>query len=196
MFKYGLILACSLLITGCGDLFLRSLDEFNAGMGGQRTCQYEADYQTIYGDGFTYEFGGYCNQWLGAIDNNSEYTVKCSHTLDGRSVNAIYAGPYQTTDKKFIAQMSSGGYLNATCKYWERSEKLSKRYTDTRYSVFSKLSSGVWRVRIVNNASITRECMLLDRNKRLISKQRIDSGQSTSWWNEPSGTFYTQCKTL
>ncbi|MCW9028117.1 MAG: hypothetical protein OQJ80_04215 [Kangiella sp.] len=192
MFKCMLILAFSLLIAGCGDLFLRSMDEFSAGMGGQRTCQYEADYQTIYGDGYTYEFGGYCNQWLGTITNNSEYTIKCSHTLGGRAVNSIYAGPHQTTDKKFIAQMSNA-YLNASCQRWERTEKLENRYSDTQYSVFSILSSGRWKMRLVNHASFTRNCRLLDSNKRVIQEQIIAGGQSTRWWTEPSGKFYTQC---
>lgn len=194
MFKYVLILASSLLIVGCGDLFLRSLDEFNAGMGGQRTCQYEADYQTISGDGYTYEFGGYCNQWLGTLTNSSEYTIKCSHTLDGRPVNSVYAGPGQTVDEKFIAQMGNG-YLQATCIYWDRAEKLQNRYSETRYSVFSILSSGKWQLRLVNNASFTRKCRLLDSNNRVIKEQTIGSGQSTSWWNEPKGTFFTQCVT-
>lgn len=192
MFKYFFMGVCTLLISGCGDLFLRSMDEFSAGMGGQRTCQYEADYQTIYGDGYTYEFGGYCNQWLGKITNNSEYTIKCSHTLSGRSVNSVFAGPRQTTDKKFIAQMNNGS-LNTTCQQWERAEKLDNRYRETRHSVFSILSSGNWKIRLVNNAGYTRKCRLLDSNKRVIKEQSIGSDQSTSWWNEPKGTFYTQC---
>ena len=190
--KYLLILTTSIFLSGCGDLFLRSLDEFNAGMGGQRTCQYEADYKTINGDGYTYEFGGYCNQWLGTLNNRTEFTIKCSHTLDGRPVNSVYAGPRQTTDKKFIAQMNNG-YLKATCRYWERAEKLAERYSDTRYSVFTKLSSGQWKVRLVNNASFTRKCRLMDSRERVIAEQTISSGESTRWWNEPKGTYYTQC---
>lgn len=194
MYKYLVMAVCTLLISGCGDLFLRSVDEFNAGMGGQRTCQYEAPYKTAYGDGFTYEVGGYCNQWLGTISNNSEFTIKCSFTYNGRQVNSIYARPHQTTDKKFIAQMTGGrGDLRSSCMRWERAEKLDKRYSDTRYSVFTILSSGKWQLRLVNNATFTRKCRLLDDNKRVIREQTIGSGQSTSWWNEPNGTFFTQC---
>lgn len=192
MYKLLVAIGCLFFISGCGDLFLRSLDEFNAGLGGQRTCQYEADYQTIYGDGYTYEFGGYCNQWLGTLTNKSEYTIKCSHTLDGRPVNSVYAGPRQTVDEKFIAQMNTG-YLKATCKHWERAAKLQNRYSETRYSVYSLLSSGVWKVRIENNASFTRKCRLLDKNKRVIVEETLLSGQSSNWWTEPNGKFFTQC---
>lgn len=192
MYKFLGVSFFSLLITGCGDLFVRSLDEFNAGLGGQRTCQYEADYQTISGDGYSYKFGGYCNQWLGTLNNYSEYTIKCSHTLDGRPVNSVYAGPRQTADEKFIAQMTSG-YLQATCERWDRAEKLENRYSDTRYSVYSLLSSGIWKVRIQNNASFTRKCRLMDKNKRVIVEERLSGGQSSSWWKEPNGTFFTQC---
>jgi len=192
MYKYISLIIFSLLVSGCGDLFLRSLDEFNAGMGGQRTCQYEADYQTIYGEGYTYEFGGYCNQWLGTLTNNSEYTIKCSHTLDGRPVNSVYAGARQTVNEKFIAQMNTG-YLQATCKRWDRAAKLQNRYSETRYSVYSLLSSGVWKLKIENNASFTRKCRLLDESKRVIVEETLVSGQASNWWTEPNGTFFTQC---
>ncbi len=33
----------------------------------------------------------------------------------------------------------------------------------------------------------------MDSTKRVIKEEAIGSGQSTSWWNQPKGTYYTQC---
>ena len=98
-------LSC-IFLCSCSETFVRALDEFNAGMGGERTCTRESPYETDSYDGFSYRTGGMCNIWKGQINNYSNYTIKCDNSINGVRGNTLYTLPKQRTELKQIGYMS------------------------------------------------------------------------------------------
>ncbi|AOE49980.1 hypothetical protein [Kangiella sediminilitoris] len=187
-----LSISCFIILAGCSDTFLRAMDEFNAGMGGQRTCTREAPYETDSYKGYSYKTGGLCNIWQGQIINRSNYTVRCTNTIGGRRANTIIASPRQTTELKQIGHMS-GGSLNYTCNNWARSAYVWKKYPKRNYQIILKMSSGKQYMTIRNTANSNKRCYLKNSNKQILVEGRVNSGQMLQWVPTPNNNFYSNC---
>lgn len=175
----------------CSDTFLRAMDEFNAGMGGQRTCTKEAHYDTDSYDGYSYKTGGLCNIWQGQIRNYSDYTIKCDNTINGNRANTIYASPRKTTELKQIGYMS--GQLKYNCKKWARDPYVWKSYSKRNYQILVKRSSGKNYLTVKNNSNKTRSCFIKNKNKKVLAKANLAKGGALNWIRSPNGNFYTNC---
>ncbi|GAA4353999.1 hypothetical protein [Kangiella taiwanensis] len=187
-----LLICCLCLLTfGCSDAFLRAMDEFNAGMGGQRTCLTEAEYEVDSFDGFSYKTGGLCNDWQGQIRNYSDYTIRCANTINGSKANTVYANPMETTELQYIGRMS--GSLKYNCKKWAKRAEVWKDYGDQFYQVLLKVDSGKHYISVKNLTTYSRKCFIKDKNKKVLVQSVIGTDQNLRWVKAPSGDFYTNC---
>ncbi|AKE52176.1 hypothetical protein [Kangiella geojedonensis] len=176
---------------GCSDAFLRAMDEVNAGMGGQRTCLKEADYEVDSYDGFSYKTGGLCNDWQGQIRNYSDYTIRCTNTINGSRANTIYAKPRATTELKYIGHMS--GRLKYNCMKWAKRAEVWKDYHQRDYQILLKVDSGKNYISVKNLSPYSRKCFIKDKSEKVLVQSVIGNGQTLRWIKAPSGDFYTNC---
>lgn len=194
MGKHFTIIVCCLFIIGCSDTLLRAMDEFNAGMGGQRTCTREAPYDVDSYDGYTYKTGGLCNDWQGQIRNYSDYTIRCTNTINGGRANTIYANPRETTELEYIGRMT--GKLQYSCKKWAKRAEVWKDYSKQFYQILLKVDSGKHYITVKNLTTYSRKCFIKDKSKRVLVESVLTTGQTLRWVKAPPGDFYTNCRTI
>lgn len=188
LFIIGLL---CLFTFGCSDAFLRAMDQVNTGMGGQRTCRTEAEYEVDSFDGFSYKTGGLCNNWQGQIRNYSDYTIRCSNHINGYRANTIYANPRETTEVQYIGEMS--GRLKYSCQKWAKRAEVWKDYEDQFYQVLLKVDSGKRYLSVKNLTTYSRKCFIKDKNKSVLVQSVIGTDQNLRWIKAPQGSFYINC---
>lgn len=178
-----------LLLSACSDTFLRAMDEFNAGMGGQRTCTREAPYETDSYKGYSYKVGGLCNIWQGQINNYSKYTIRCENTIGGRKANTLFARPGQTTELRQIGQMNTQ-QLTYHCQYWERAPYVRKNHPKDGYQLLSKMYSGQEYVTLKLTGYSSKRCFIENDRRQTVVEQRISRGQVLKWVKAPKKYYY------
>jgi len=187
-----LSIACTLVLTGCSSEFLRALDEANASMGGQRTCQYSRNKQTDQFDDFSITWGGYCNQWEVQVSSRTVYTLKCRFDNgQGRLYRNLYVQPRQRTEEISVAHMSQGFYYD--CQRWSRVAFDKKR--SKGLVLQEKMERGVYYNRVQNSAGTKRSCYIRAKQSSYdIVRQTLPAYGWTDWVRTGSKGFKYGCK--
>lgn len=190
----GVILISSVFIlTACSDAVLRTLDDYNVSMGAEPQCKKSADFKVERYSSYAYETGGLCNIWRGKLDNYSDYTIKCTNYIGGKSANSIYASPREATEQRQIGYMS--GELSYECTEWEREPFVVKGYDSDGYQLLMMMSSSVYYVALKNTGKATKSCFIRDEHESIISEEKVMPGGQLGWVKLPDREYYTFCET-
>lgn len=192
--KFLTLLLLPFITIACSNSYMKDNDEISDSSIVPLSCVKKAEYKVELYDGYTYKTGGYCNDWLGQVINHSDFTIRCTNTINSTRAKTIFAGPNEISKLESIGVMS--GRLSYRCMKWERKAQVWKDFPKSFYQLLLKMDSGEQFLTVKNLSSQNRRCAIKDHSGKVLIENLIGSGETLDWIKAPIGNFYTNCSHL